>query len=63
MFSITIAVSITRAQKVYQFTCTEQKATDDSEVQRSLQSCGFSVRNRRDEASWRLEFGGGSSVV
>jgi hypothetical protein len=34
-----------RTQKVmYQFTCTGHKTSDNSEVQRALQNCGFSVR-------------------
>ena len=32
-------------KNVYQFTCTQQKAPENSEVHRSLQNCGSSVRN------------------
>ena len=31
--------------KAYQFTCTEQKATDKNKLQRSLQTCGSSAWN------------------
>jgi hypothetical protein len=32
-------------KNVYQFTCTEQKVSDNSDVHRSLQNCAPSVRN------------------
>ena len=41
----TITAFLFYIKNVYQFTCTQQKAPENSEVHRSLQNCGLSVRN------------------
>ena len=45
--SIAVLISLTH-KNVYQFTCTEQKATDNSQVHRSVQNFGSPVWNLLD---------------
>jgi hypothetical protein len=45
VFSIIIAVCFLTCENVYQFTYTEQKAPDNSEIHRSPQNCGSLVWN------------------
>jgi len=56
MFSkITAAFFLLTYSKVYQQTCTEQKAPKNSEAHRSLHNCKSLVGNLLHVASWYLE--------
>lgn len=44
-FSVIIAVLFLTHKNMYQFMCTEQKASDNSDVRRSLHNCQPSLRN------------------
>jgi len=61
IFSPMIAVSFLRFKKVYQYTCTKHKETDDSKVQGSLHNCvpsawNLSHVNCMAPVRWFLDF-------